>query len=145
MCIRDSSEDYARKAFDPFEKMVAHVFKNYEKELKEADALDFDDLLLFTVNLFKEYPDTLQKYQQQFKYILVDEFQDTNLAQNELILMLFDGRNKVFAVGDDDQSIYSWRGAQIKNIINFDKNFGNTRIIKLEQNYSCLLYTSRCV
>lgn len=132
--LRDS-EDYARKAFDPFEKMVAHVFKNYEKELKEADALDFDDLLLFTVNLFKEYPDTLQKYQQQFKYILVDEFQDTNLAQNELILMLFDGRNKVFAVGDDDQSIYSWRGAQIKNIINFDKNFGNTRIIKLEQNY----------
>ncbi len=132
--LRDS-EDYARKAFDPFEKMTAQVFKNYEKELKEADALDFDDLLLFTVNLFKEYPDTLRKYQQQFEYILVDEFQDTNLAQNELILMLFDGRNKVFAVGDDDQSIYSWRGAQVKNIINFDKNFDNTRIIKLEQNY----------
>ena len=132
--LRDS-EDYSRKAFDPFEKMVAHVFRNYEKELKEADALDFDDLLLFTVNLFKEYPDTLGKYQQQFEYILVDEFQDTNLAQNELILMLFNGLNKVFVVGDDDQSIYSWRGAQVKNIINFDKNFDNTKIIKLEQNY----------
>jgi DNA helicase-2/ATP-dependent DNA helicase PcrA len=133
--ILKDSEDYARKAFDPFEKMVAKIFKNYEKELKEADALDFDDLLLSTVNLFKEYPDTLEKYRQQFEYILVDEFQDTNIAQNEIILMLFSGKNKVFAVGDDDQSIYSWRGAQVKNIINFDKNFDNTRIIKLEQNY----------
>jgi len=129
------SEDYLRKAFDPFEKKVAAVFKNYEKELKKADALDFDDLLLFTVRLFKEFPKTLEKYQQQFEYILVDEFQDTNLVQNELILMLFNGNNKVFVVGDDDQSIYSWRGAQINNIINFDKNFSSTRIIKLEQNY----------
>lgn len=131
-----NSEDYLKKAgSDPFEKIVSQVFEKYEKQLKEADALDFDDLLLFTVKLFKEYPDTLKKYQQQFEYILVDEFQDTNLAQNEIILLLFSGLNSVFAVGDDDQSIYSWRGAQIKNIINFDKNFDNTRIIKLEQNY----------
>ncbi len=131
-----NSGDYLKKiTHDPFEKIVAQVFEKYEKQLKEADALDFDDLLLFTVKLFNKYSDTLKKYQQQFEYILVDEFQDTNLVQNELILLLFSGLNRVFAVGDDDQSIYSWRGAQIKNIINFDKNFDDTRIIKLEQNY----------
>ena len=128
-------ENFAKKAFDPFEKIVARIFPLYHEELQKANALDFDDLLFFTVRLFKNYPDVKERYQNQFQYILVDEFQDTNLVQNELILLLYNGRNKIFVVGDDDQSIYSWRGAEISNIINFDKNFSNTMTIKLEQNY----------
>ncbi|MCL4378114.1 MAG: exodeoxyribonuclease V subunit gamma [Actinobacteria bacterium] len=128
-------EGFIKKAFDPFEKIVAQIFPRYQNELIKADALDFDDLLLLTVKLFKDYPDIRKKYQDQFKYILVDEFQDTNLAQNEIILLLYSTKNKIFVVGDDDQSIYSWRGAEISNIINFDRNFSNSVIIKLEQNY----------
>ncbi|MCX6384921.1 MAG: UvrD-helicase domain-containing protein [Actinobacteria bacterium] len=126
---------FSKKAFDPFEKIVANIFPIYQNELHKANALDFDDLLLLTVNLLKLYPDAREKYQNQFQYILVDEFQDTNLVQNEIILLLYSGGNKIFVVGDDDQSIYSWRGAEVSNIINFDKNFSDTMIIKLEQNY----------
>ncbi|MCX6346383.1 MAG: UvrD-helicase domain-containing protein, partial [Actinobacteria bacterium] len=97
-------------------------------------------MLLLTVNILKFYPEIKKKYQNQFQYILVDEFQDTNLVQNEIILLLYSGENKIFVVGDDDQSIYSWRGAEVSNIINFDKNFSNTMIIKLEQNYRSTRY-----
>lgn len=128
-------ESFSKKAFDPFEKIVARIFPLYQDELFKANALDFDDLLFLTVKLLKDNLDVREKYQNQFKYILVDEFQDTNLVQNELIILLHDGSNKIFVVGDDDQSIYSWRGAEVSNIINFDKNFSNTKIIKLEQNY----------
>ena len=128
-------KSFIKKAFDPFEKIVAQVFPKYHDELLKANALDFDDLLLLAVKLLKEHPDVRKKYQDQFNYILVDEFQDTNLAQNEIILLLYNSKNKIFVVGDDDQSIYSWRGAEISNIINFDKNFLNSVTIKLEQNY----------
>ncbi|MCE5328927.1 UvrD-helicase domain-containing protein [bacterium] len=128
-------ESFIKRAFDPFEKIVARIFPLYQDELHKANALDFDDLLFLTVRLLKDNPDVKEKYQNQFQYILVDEFQDTNLVQNELILLLYNGSNKIFVVGDDDQSIYSWRGAEISNIINFDKNFSNTIVIKLEQNY----------
>ena len=130
-----SAEDFSKKTFDPYEKVVAKIFNIYQDELIKANALDFDDLLLHTVSLFKLFPEVLKAYQDKFEYILVDEFQDTNLVQNELILLLFNGRNKIFVVGDDDQSIYSWRGAEIKNIVNFDKNFQSSKILKLEKNY----------
>ena len=133
-------EVFVKKAFDPFEKIVAAIFPLYQNTLQKANALDFDDLLLLTVNILKLYPEIRRKYQDQFQYILVDEFQDTNLVQNEIILLIYSGYNKIFVVGDDDQSIYSWRGAEVANIINFDKNFSNTMIIKLEQNYRSTKY-----
>ncbi|MHB1335834.1 MAG: ATP-dependent helicase [Candidatus Humimicrobiaceae bacterium] len=128
-------DSFVKKAYDPFEKIVASIFPLYQNALYKANALDFDDLLLLTVNILKLHSEIRKKYQNQFQYILVDEFQDTNSVQNEIILLLYSGGNKIFVVGDDDQSIYSWRGAEVSNIINFDKNFSNTMIIKLEQNY----------
>ena len=133
-------DSFVKKAFDPFEKIVASIFPTYQNALYKANALDFDDLLLLTVNILKLYPQIRKKYQGQFEHILVDEFQDTNSVQNEIILLLYSGANKIFVVGDDDQSIYSWRGAEVSNIINFDKNFSNTMIIKLEQNYRSTSY-----
>ncbi|MCX6346332.1 MAG: UvrD-helicase domain-containing protein, partial [Actinobacteria bacterium] len=128
-------DSFVKKAFDPFDKIVAAIFPLYQNTLYKANALDFDDLLLLTVNILKSCPEIRKKYQSQFQYILVDEFQDTNLVQNEIIILLKSVENKIFVVGDDDQSIYSWRGAEVANIINFEKNFTNTMIIKLEQNY----------
>ena len=128
-------DSFLKKASDPFDKIVATIFPIYQNILFKANALDFDDLLLLTVNILTHNPEIRKKYQDQFQYILVDEFQDTNMVQNEIILLLYSGENKIFVVGDDDQSIYSWRGAEVANIINFDKNFANTLIIKLEQNY----------
>ena len=126
---------FIKKANDPFDRIVAAIFPLYQNALFKANALDFDDLLLLTVNILKNYPEIRKKFQSQFQYILVDEFQDTNLVQNEIIILLHNEENKIFVVGDDDQSIYSWRGAEVANIINFDKNFTNPMIIKLEQNY----------
>jgi DNA helicase-2/ATP-dependent DNA helicase PcrA len=128
-------ETFARNATDYYEKVVAQVYPLYQEKLFKADALDFDDLLMFAVDILRLFPEVKEKYQEKFKYILVDEFQDTNIAQNELILLLAEKYKNIYVVGDDDQSIYSWRGAEIENIINFDKNFKNTQIIKLEQNY----------
>jgi DNA helicase-2/ATP-dependent DNA helicase PcrA len=133
-------DSFVKKAFDPFEKIVASIFPLYQNELYKANTLDFDDLLLLTVKVLKLYPEIRKKYQNQFQYILVDEFQDTNPVQNEIILLLYSGDNKIFVVGDDDQSIYSWRGAEVSNIINFDKNFSNAMVIKLEQNYRSTSY-----
>ena len=126
---------YAEQASEFYEKIVARVYPVYQEKLVKANALDFDDLLMYTVEILRNFPHIKEKYQEKFKYILVDEFQDTNIAQNEIVMLLAEKYSKVCVVGDDDQSIYSWRGAEIENIINFEKKFKNTRIIKLEQNY----------
>lgn len=114
---------------------VAAVYEMYQKRLKKADAMDFDDIILNTVLLFKKYPDVLEKYRDQFKYIMVDEYQDTNLLQYELISLLAGDDGNLCVVGDDDQSIYKFRGATIENILSFEKQYKNARVIRLEQNY----------
>jgi len=128
-------EEYLKIASDHYEKIVAEVYPLYQKKLLAANALDFDDLLMYTVNVLDLFPEVRKKYQEKFKYILVDEFQDTNHAQNELVLLLGKAHSNVCVVGDDDQSIYSWRGAKVTNIMEFDKKFKGTKTIKLEQNY----------
>lgn len=114
---------------------ILDIFHKYQKELKRAGAADFDDLLLLTNKLLQENPDILDKLQQRFEYVLVDEYQDTNHAQYSLIKYLAPPQNNLCAVGDDDQSIYRWRGANVENILNFGKDFQGTKVVKLEQNY----------
>lgn len=114
---------------------TAKIYADYSVELKESNALDFDDLILLTNRLFRDYPEVLDLYRAQFDYILVDEFQDTNPSQNELIRQLGSGKCNVCVVGDDDQSIYSFRGATVENILRFDETFPETKVIRLEQNY----------
>ncbi len=128
-------ETYKKRAADYYERQVSRVYSLYQEKLYKANALDFDDLLMYMVDVLKLFKEVREKYQKKFEYILVDEFQDTNLAQNEIILLLSEAHKRICVVGDDDQSIYSWRGAEIKNIIDFDKQFNGTDIIKLEQNY----------
>lgn len=111
------------------------VFTLYQQKLKQYKAVDFDDLLFLTVKLFREHPDILGKYQKRWSFILIDEYQDTNLAQHAIVKMLAAEHRNVFAVGDPDQSIYSWRGANVHNILNFEKDFPGARVIALEQNY----------
>ena len=118
-----------------FQRKVAEIFDLYEKELMKNNALDFDDLLLITVKILKENKDVLEKYQNRFSYILVDEYQDTNGAQYEITRLLAAGHRNICVVGDADQSIYGWRGADISNIMNFEKDYSEARVIKLEQNY----------
>ncbi len=113
----------------------AEIYSEYQRELKQSGALDFDDIIMLTDRLFTEHTDVLNQYRQQFDYILVDEFQDTNPSQNRLVKMLGGGKSNVCVVGDDDQSIYSFRGATVENILQFDQTFPDTRIIRLEQNY----------
>lgn len=114
---------------------VAEVYRRYETELKKCNCLDFDDLLLKTVLLFSTCPDVLEKYQNRFHYINVDEFQDTNKLQYDIVKMLSKKHRNLFVVGDEDQSIYSWRGAEIRNILDFPKDFKGAKVFKLEQNY----------
>ena len=128
-------ETFSKNASDYFEKIAAKIYRLYQERLFKANALDFDDLLMFTVNIFEMFPEVKKKYQEKFKYILVDEFQDTNIAQNELVMLLSEEHKRICVVGDEDQNIYSWRGAEIKNITDFDKRFDDTVVIKLEQNY----------
>lgn len=116
-------------------EIITSVYKEYEQELKKANALDFDDLLVKTYELLVQNPDTLNYYQNKFKYIHVDEFQDTNTAQYKLIKLLAGENNNVFAVGDEDQCIYSWRGAEVANVKQFTIDFKGCKIFKLEQNY----------
>lgn len=118
-----------------FMKIVSEVYFNYESYLKKNSILDFDDLLIKVIELFEQYPEILSKYQNQFRYIHVDEYQDTNVIQYKLIAMLSKIHNNICVVGDDDQSIYSWRGASSDNIKNFEKDFKNTKLIFLDQNY----------
>lgn len=118
-----------------YSETVAKVYEAYQKMLRTNDALDFDDLIMLTVRLFQEEPDVLAHYQRKFQYIHVDEYQDTNRAQYLLVQMLADQHHNICVVGDTDQSIYAWRGADIGNILSFEKDYKDTKVIKLEQNY----------
>ncbi|MBN2167620.1 MAG: DNA helicase PcrA [Actinobacteria bacterium] len=117
------------------EEVTAQVYRRYQERLKENNAVDFDDLLLLTVNIMELYPDVLEKYRQRFKHILVDEYQDTNTVQYHLVKLIAEKHGNLTVVGDDDQGIYSWRGADIRNILEFEQDFPNAHVIKLEQNY----------
>lgn len=129
-------EEYELNAAGDYVKgKVAQVYKEYEKQLKANNALDFDDLLLKTVQLFQTQADVLDYYQERFRYIMVDEYQDTNTVQFQLIRLLAQKYKNLCVVGDDDQSIYKFRGANIQNILSFEKVFEDARVIKLEQNY----------
>lgn len=114
---------------------TVEVYKAYEVEMRKANSLDFDDLLMKTYDLFRMYPDVLEMYQKKFQYIMVDEYQDTNHIQYLLVQMLAKAHRNLCVVGDEDQSIYSWRGADIKNILDFEKDFKEAKVIKLEENY----------
>jgi len=118
-----------------FDEIVARVYARYEERLRAADALDFDDLLLRAVELFEEHPDVLARYQERYRHILVDEFQDTNTVQYLLLRLLASRHRNLFCVGDEDQSIYGWRGADFRNVIRFREHFPDARIIVLEENY----------
>ncbi len=130
----DPQELYLQSA-DPKTEKIAHLFEEYRKELGKANALDFDDLLLEAMRLLKVAAPVRESYNRRFQYLLIDEYQDTNRPQYELMRMLAGTRHNVCAVGDEDQSIYSWRGADIRNILEFEKDFPEARIIRLEQNY----------
>jgi DNA helicase II / ATP-dependent DNA helicase PcrA len=130
----DPQELYLQSA-DPNTEKIAHLFEEYRKELRRANALDFDDLLLEATRLLKTAAPVREYYNRRFQYLLIDEYQDTNRPQYELMRMLAGTRHNVCAVGDEDQSIYSWRGADIRNILEFEKDFPEAKIIRLEQNY----------
>ncbi len=116
-------------------KLIGEAYRQYQKQLMEANALDFDDIIMRTVQLLSQEPEILKRYQRQFHYVFVDEYQDTNNSQSMLINLLAQGYENICVVGDDDQSIYKFRGANIQNILNFEKEFPGTTVIKLEQNY----------
>lgn len=129
-------EEYELNAYGDFsKKKIAEAYKEYERQLKANNALDFDDLLVKTVQLFQTEPEILEYYQERFRYIMVDEYQDTNTVQFKLISLLAAKYKNLCVVGDDDQSIYKFRGANIQNILSFEKEFEHTKVIKLEQNY----------
>ncbi|MGO9086518.1 MAG: ATP-dependent helicase [Candidatus Sulfotelmatobacter sp.] len=130
----DPQELYLQSA-DPKTERIAHLYEEYRKELRKANALDFDDLLLEAVRLLKSVAPVREYYNRRFQYLLIDEYQDTNRPQYELMRLLAGERHNVCAVGDEDQSIYSWRGADIRNILEFEQDFPEARIIRLEQNY----------
>ncbi len=130
-----TAEEYARSARDFYEKNVARVFLKYQQMLTTAGAMDFDDLLLRTVFGLREHPDVLAELQDRFQYILIDEYQDTNKAQYLLSHALAQRHQNLCVVGDPDQSIYAWRGADLHNILDFEKDYPNARVVKLEQNY----------
>ena len=123
------------KARTILEKTISKIYKEYQKNLKLNDALDFDDLLTFPLEIFKKKPSVLKKYQKRWKYILVDEYQDTNRAQFQFLTSLANAHENICVVGDDDQSIYGWRGADVSNILDFEKTFSSCKVFKLEKNY----------
>ena len=112
-----------------------NIYRTYQNRLLTLNVVDYGDLLLQNLNIFKSNPEILTTYQKKFKYILVDEYQDTNICQNRWLNLLAENFKNICAVGDDDQSIYSWRGAEVKNILKFGDTFTNTTTIKLEENY----------
>jgi len=128
-------ENVSTKNGVPLEKAILKVYKYYQERLKILNSCDFGDLILHCVTMFKKNPDILELYEKNFKYILVDEYQDSNHIQSQWLYLLSKRKNNICCVGDDDQSIYSWRGAEIKNFLDFSKTYKNTKIIKLEQNY----------
>jgi DNA helicase-2/ATP-dependent DNA helicase PcrA len=128
-------QQFAARADGFFEHMVAEVYPAYQRRLALNNSLDFDDLLTFAVRLFQEHPEVLERYRERWRYILVDEYQDTNHVQYVFTKLLAEQHHNICVVGDDDQSIYSWRGANIRNILDFEKDYPETKVIKLEQNY----------
>lgn len=130
-----SPKEYARYAATTYEEVVVRIYEKYEERLKNNNSFDFDDLLKKPIELLRNHPELLKKYQEQFEYILVDEYQDTNSAQYLLTKMLSAKYQNICVVGDDAQSIYSWRGANYRNILNFEKDFMNAKVILLEENY----------
>jgi DNA helicase-2/ATP-dependent DNA helicase PcrA len=126
---------YEARSYSIYERRIAEVFNSYERRMREANAMDFDDLLVLTARLFGEHGDVLERYQQRFVHVLVDEYQDTNHVQNELVLMLGREHRNVCVVGDSDQSIYRFRGADVRNILDFEHTFPEARTIVLDQNY----------
>ena len=128
-------EEYAAGVLYPNQKDIAKIFRAYEEEKKRAEALDFDDLLIRALELFSENLEVRKKWQKKFEHILIDEYQDTNLVQYQLVKLLVNEKRNICVVGDDWQSIYSWRGADFTNILNFERDFPGARVIKLEQNY----------
>lgn len=128
-------EEFANRESSPIERTVAQVYPLYERALREAAALDFDDLIGRTVDMLATQEEIRQKWQKRFRYIMIDEYQDTNAAQYKLVRMMTNKSNNIAVVGDDWQSIYSWRGADFRNILNFEKDYPNATVIKLEQNY----------
>lgn len=130
-----TAEEYEARGGNYFEKQVAKIYKHYQETLRQDNGFDFDDLIMQTVLLFETKPDVLKKYQNRFRYILVDEYQDTNTAQSALLTMLAKESKNICVVGDDAQAIYSWRNAKVENILNFQQQWPEAKIIKLEQNY----------
>jgi len=128
-------DQYHPSQFNIFQKRVALIYNTYQEDLRRNNALDFGDLLLFVTILFRRFPEILRSYQDLCRYVMVDEFQDTNLIQYQLIQHLVERHRNICVVGDDDQSIYRWRGAEVGNILNFEKDFPETKVITLEQNY----------
>ena len=128
-------QEYFLASTNPLEEKIAHIFKIYRDELNKANAMDFDDLLLETVRLLKSSQEVRERYNRRFRYVMIDEYQDTNKPQYELMKLLAGDHHNVCVVGDEDQSIYSWRGADIKNILDFEKDFPEVKTIRLEQNY----------
>ncbi len=129
------SNEYSRFVNNEFDEMILDIYSKYEQRLKRNNSVDFDDLLMLPIVLFKKYPNILKEYQEQYKYILIDEYQDTNEAQYLLAKMISSKYKNICVVGDDSQSIYSWRGSNYKNILNFEKDYSNCQIVYLEQNY----------
>ena len=140
---------YTARASGDFRKeKIATVYELYQKRLRENNAIDFDDIINYTIKILMENPDILEYYSNKFKYVLVDEYQDTNKAQFTLVTLFASKNGNITVVGDNDQGIYSFRGADISNILNFERDFPGTRIIKLEQNYRCtgnILKAANCV
>ncbi|GFP37649.1 DNA helicase II / ATP-dependent DNA helicase PcrA, partial [Candidatus Hakubella thermalkaliphila] len=134
-CELVDAESFARRVMNYFEKVTAEVYQIYQNGLYKANALDFDDLIMTAVTIFQLFPSVSEKYQEKFKHLLVDEYQDTNRAQYELVRLLSQKHRNLCVVGDDDQSIYSWRGADLRNILEFEEEFPEARTIKLERNY----------
>ena len=128
-------EEFSKKYTGYVEQIIAKCYREYQKELAKSMTLDFDDLIMLTVQLFQKHPETLQYYQQKFQYIHVDEYQDTNHAQYRLVTMLAKKFKNICVVGDADQSIYGWRGADMSNILEFEKDYQNAKVVLLEQNY----------
>ena len=130
-----SPSDYVKHSRSYFEEVIARVYERYEKNLVESQALDFDDLLMKTVILFRKHPEVLARYQERYIHVMVDEFQDTNLVQYELIKQIGEKYRNICVVGDPDQSIYSWRSADLRNILSFEHDYPDAKVILLEQNY----------
>ncbi len=131
-------EEYAKRTNNEIRKeVISEVYTLYQKKLRDNNALDFDDIINYTIKILIADPEILEYYSEKFKYVLVDEYQDTNKAQFTLITILSARNGNITVVGDNDQGIYSFRGADISNILNFEKDFPGTKIIKLEQNYRC--------